>query len=571
MITRSRAPDSTASGSPQSPALLWLGGFVLFAVLYLVTCQDGPGWLDSGMLQYRVWISNFAGARGTVVAHPLYIAVGHAAHLMPGAFCWNLNALSGLAMAAALANLMCLVSELTGRRWVGLLTAGLLAICHAVWWLSTIAEVYTLTMVGLTAELWLLHRLLRQPRPIHVVALGLVSGLGLANHNFALLPLPVYGVVATGLAWQGRLSLRSLAAAAVAWIIGASPVLFLTIRLAIRTGSVEGALSSALFGIWENQVLNVGGASRYFKTNLALISLNFISVIGPLAIVGWIAMRRRLGTAEAAAFAAITVIHILFVARYSVPDQFTFALPALAMIAIAAGLGIDELARRSPRWRRAVVAACCATFILQPTAYAAAPRVLRALGISVQRERQLAFRDEARWFLVPWKHNEDSARRFAAAAFRQADPDGVILRDSAAAAALRVFQVTEGISPGVYVEHLGRLEGQPLWRQDFEAFRRDYADRPVFLVSAVKGCTPLPLLERATFHREPDEVLYRVVWPDDQAAVARGSGNSAPARDERADAVDAQQRVPRSSAEHESLGQRHLDENGEIAQSRIRR
>jgi len=341
--------------------------------------------------------------------------------------------------------------------------------------------------------------------------------------------------------------------------------------LAIRTGSVEGALSSALFGIWENQVLNVGGASRYFTANVALISLNFLSVIGPLAIIGWIAMRRRLGTAEAAAFAAITVIHILFVARYSVPDQFTFALPALAMIAIAAGLGIDELALRSPRWRRAVVAACCATFVLQPAAYAAAPRVLQALGISVQRERQRAFRDDARWFLVPWKHNEDSGRRFAAAALRQAGPEGVILRDVYASAALRVFQATEGISPGVYVESLGRLEGQPLWRQDFEAFRRDYADRPVFLVSAVKGCTPLPLLERATFHREPDEVLYRVVWPDDQAAVARGSGNSAPARDERADAVDAQQRVPRSSAEHESLGQRHLDENGEIAQSRIRR
>jgi len=407
------------------------------------------------------------------------------------------------------------------------LTAGLLAICHAVWWLSTIAEVYTLTMVGLTAELWLLHRLLRQPRPIHVVALGLVSGLGLANHNFALLPLPVYGVVATGLAWQGRLPLRSLAAAAVAWIIGASPVLFLTIRLAIRTGSVEGALSSALFGIWENQVLNVGGASRYFTANVALISLNFLSVIGPLAIIGWIAMRRRLGTAEAAAFAAITVIHILFVARYSVPDQFTFALPALAMIAIAAGLGIDELARRSPRWRRAVVAACCATFVLQPAAYATAPHVLRALGISVQRERQLAFRDEARWFLVPWKHNEDSARRFATAAFRQADPNGVIVRDSSAAAALRMFQATEGVSPGVYVEYFGRLEGRPLCKKDFDAFRRNYADRPVFVVSPAKGYTPTPVLERATFHREPDEVLYRVLWSDDPVAVAQVSGNSA--------------------------------------------
>ncbi|NLX95107.1 MAG: DUF2723 domain-containing protein [Rhodopirellula sp.] len=501
---------------------LWFGCFLAFALLYVATCQRGPGWHDSGLLQYRIWTQDYEGRLGVALAHPLHIALGQIAKLVPGAFCWATGALSGIAMAAALANLACLVAELTGRRWVGAMTSGLLAVCHAVWWISTVTEVYTLSVAGLTVELWLLRRLLQSPRPGCAVALGLISGLGLANHNFALLPLPVYATAVVVLAMRQRIPKWTPAATLAAWLVGASPVLIMTVRLAMQEGSVVSAAKSALFGVaWAHEVLNISGSSSVLKANLVLMSLNFFSAIAPLAVVGWIAMRRRMGAATAAAFAAITVIHVVFVVRYSVPDQFTFALPALTMVAVAAGLGMDDLCRRGDRWREGVIAACCATFLLQPAAYAAAPRVFRAAKIAIPAKRDMAFLDEHRWFLTPWKHDEDSAHRFAVAALAQAGPNGVVLRDTTAVFPMLVLRDVSGMYPGVAIQSFGRLEGLPSCQSDPALFRRAVADRPVFLVNTEQGTSANALRGQVTLQRGTGEVLHRVVWSERIASRGR--------------------------------------------------
>ena len=331
-------------------------------------------------------------------------------------------------MAVALANIAAVVCKLTGRTRAGLLAAAMLAVAHTTWWLATIAEVYTWSVAGLTAEIWLLVLLLRRPRWDLLAGLALVNGLGLCVHNFALLGLPVYVVAAIALAVRRRVPVWSLAAAAGAWLLGAGIYLGMTVHLAAISGSWTDAVLSALTGRYGPQVLNVAAASPQWKANAVLSAMNFTGVLLPLAVVGWVRLARHIGRPAAWALGALTVIHATFFLRYPVPDQFTFILPTLVMIAVAAGVGVSALMGISPKWRLAVSAVCLLSLAWQPGLYAVAPTLAKRMAPSMARERK-AIRDEARYWLVPWKHNERSARSFALRALLEAAPDRTALAD----------------------------------------------------------------------------------------------------------------------------------------------
>ncbi|MFW6061522.1 MAG: protein O-mannosyl-transferase family [Planctomycetota bacterium] len=517
--------DGPAAEIPSTPhrptaralARLWTAVALAGCLLYGLTAQHGVSWQDSGLFQWRILTGDYVGNLGLALAHPLYIGMGRLAAYLPlGDFAWRINVLSGLGMALALANLAGLVTWLTRRPMAGLLAAGLLAVCHTVWWLATIAEAYTWVVAGLTAELWLLAALLKRPRWPLLAALALVSGLGWTLHNFALLPLPVYLAVAVVLVVRRRLPAWSLAAAAGGYLLGAAPYLVLIAGEAGESG-LAPAIASALFGKYRGAVMNVSNPGRLFKANAALASMNFAGLLVPLAVVGWVKMRRWAGGATAAALGAIGLIELLFVVRYPVPDQFTFLLPTLTMLALGAGVGIAHLCSLSRRWRIGAVTACLISIAAQPAIYAAAPALARASGVGISRRRKLPFRDELRYWLVPWKHNEHSAERFARAALAeaQAAPDtlaGVIFASSTSAHPLRLTRELGDSSSGVVVQtDTGPL---PPYGTSPGAFRLAAGDRPLFIVAPVAGYAPDRLLEDANFHRPEGHVLYRVQWAD---------------------------------------------------------
>jgi hypothetical protein len=116
--------------------------------------------------------------------------------------------------------------------------------------------------------------------------------------------------------------------------------------------------------------------------------------------------------------------------RYSVPDQFTFLLPSLILIALAAGVGMDVLTQRSMAWRNRLLVGVSLSILTPPILYGSLPSVARRFGVTGKRERVLPYRDELRYWLAPWKHNERSAQRFASQALQEALPNGTILADN---------------------------------------------------------------------------------------------------------------------------------------------
>jgi len=488
----------------------WLLVFACFSILYGTTAQRGVSWQDSGKYQYRVWQGEYEDEGGLALAHPLYIAAGRLARLVPVAdLPTRLNWLSAVAMAVMLANLAAGVSLITSVPWTGLAIAGMLGVSHTPWWLGTVAETYPLSAAGLAGELYLLIRLMRRPHWGWLAALAGLNGLGLSVHNLAMLPLLVYVCVVVWLIRRGKLPAWSILPAGGAWLAGAGLILAMTVRQALLSGSYLAAGWSALVGIYSRDVLNVRFAGS-MKHNLCLSAINFFSFLTPLAIIGWGRLLRRVGLPLGLAIIAITVIDFAFVLRYSVPDQFMFLLPALIQVGLAAGVGLAELSAGADNRRKIffIAAGCAMSMLLQTVLVGSAPVLAKRAGITSQRARPLPFRDDVRYWLVPWKHNERSAELFALSALEQADPEGIIVADTTCLPPLLLVRQRHGRWPGVDIQF--RNQPLPLNSPAEEIFRAAKG-RPIYVVSPIEGYTPRKLLDNSQFEKLPSQVLYRVI------------------------------------------------------------
>jgi len=458
------------------------------------------------MFQWRIITGDYIGDYGLALAHPLYILIGQIFLFIPtGEMAFRLNFASGIGMSIALANIAVLAFQFTGRRWIGIATALMLSVMHTVWWLSTITEVYTWNVAFMTGELLLIVHLIRAPKWQTAVALAFLNGLNLSIHNLALLALPVYIVVLIVLVKKRRLPAWTLAASAAGFVSGSSLYIIMMISLALGKGDLWKAVSSALFGRYTSEVLNVQTSWRFLKYNAALSLLNFVNFSVPLAVIGWFGMKRCLGGFLTVALMAITVIHFGFFIRLSLPDQFTFFLPSLVMIMLAASVGISVLAEKSGKWRIGVIFACAFSVIMPPIIYAKAPKIIELAGMKVERERPRPFRDEIRYWTIPWKHNERSAEQFAEAALKQALPNGIIISDTTAYYPLVLVQQRDNTTAAEVSVKLSDINKK-------QNLQNILLNRSVFIVLPEFKFLAPDIMTRIDISRKEEDVLYSVKW-----------------------------------------------------------
>ncbi len=493
---------------------LWFATFAIFAVLYGLTCARGYAWQDSGIFQLRILTGDLRGWMGLALAHPLLIVVGHPFTWFPEAMIpWGLNAVSGLAAAVAVANLACVVDRLTGKRWIALAAAGMLGVSHTFWWLATITENYTLQAALFTAELWLLIRLWDRPSGKRLAALALVSGLGFSAHNLALLAIPVYLVAVVALVGRRKLRFRAVLRAGCVWMLGAGLMLGLIAEQAWSSGDVFGTIRDALVGGYADDVLNVGAKHNpRAMINAGLLGMNLVSFVVPLALIGWWNFARRLGGPLAAVLGAITLVDIVFVVRYPVPDQFMFCLPALVMLTIGAAVGAATLMTWNRKWKRLAVLACMLSILIPPIAQVTGAYVLRDTPFNRTRR---PFRSEVRYWLIPWKHNEHSATEFSRAAFAQAGPDGIVFADSTSYFPLVLNGMfTPDDITVIYGKHIAgdsEVVDGPIAAHDPEAFLAANGDRTLWTVNPEAVPEALKPMTTVAPKNAPADVLDPVI------------------------------------------------------------
>ena len=318
---------------------------------------------------------------------------------------------------------------------------------------------------------------------------------------------------------------------ASAWLAGASPWWLAVWGASARNGFAAG-LSEGLFGhAYSGQVLGLRSFfGPFWLPNMAIFALNFLSPLWWVAAWGCMAGARRHALKNNAAFialAALFAVHFLFFIRYPVADQATFAIPTVALLAVAGGAGVSWL---TARWRGRAKAALMVLGMAAPVVlYALAGLGLGemyARGVIPRKARELPFREEIRYWTLPWKAGERSAELFAEEVFRQFDDkerhgDSVLLADATVAETLRVTLDAKRRGMGAFSNYRAAMstESRPPPRIDdardgtpeqrLEKWLPLAREGRLYVVSPQPGYAPAEVLGRMDFVK--DGVVHRAI------------------------------------------------------------
>ncbi len=409
----------------------WLIAFGAAAILYVATAAPSLIWGDSGDAQLRLLLGHFYDRRWLSRCHVLYYMLAHALTVIGLTPAYAATLLSAIAGAVTIGNVAALIAVLTGRKMPVVCGTALLLFSHCMWHIATVAEVMTCSTALLTTELLLVTRFIGTRNAWWLVAAWFVNGLGVSMHNFALLIWPAYAVLMLCILTRRSLvSVRHLAVASAAWLVGAAPFLALFVYLARQTGDPADVLSRMLTGGYVSNVFNTSVPPRVVAKTLAYCVYSFPSPLILGVFGGAMAVWRHRERPEALFLFVAFAVYFVFAARYNVPDQHVFLLHGFLFVVVFTAVGIDRInfACRAPAARVAIIALAC----LAPLVYAVVPEVLRDRfpKVAIVPPRRIPDRDPYTWFLKPWRCSQDGPERFARRTLDALPRDAVLTIDS---------------------------------------------------------------------------------------------------------------------------------------------
>lgn len=435
MNTPTHNPLEQKTESTQQTPRTWIIWCVVFCVafiLYACTASRGIQWQDRGQNVLRIITGEYVNPLGLALSHPLYYWFGRVfVSAIPAEPAFSVTLVSAVFGGLAVANLFGCVNCATRDVRSALFAAGSLGVAHIFWQMSTVAEMYTITAALLAGELWCVAVLARGYQRRILYLLFFLNGLGLANHLFAVLMIPVWGGLTYFFVRRGEARKLDCVGVGLLWLVGASLYVVMFISEAARTGDFSATVHSALFGnYYADEVLNLSFNWRMTSTTLAFYALSFPSLVIPFAIRG--AFVRKAG-ANSLGFRSFLLaplaIHFWFVIRYHVADQHTFLVPVIVLTSVLAGLGFSAMRENRARWSKPLSILAVVLLVLTPALYAVVPDVARRADVLRNRAHHKPYRDDYVYLFAPWSVVERSADRMSREAVRLAAPDGIVIAE----------------------------------------------------------------------------------------------------------------------------------------------
>jgi hypothetical protein len=478
-------------------------------VLYIVSCAPSVLWQDSGLIQYRIWNNDIEGFHGLAISHPLFylLAIG-VKYITLGEFAHRVNLISAIAGAVAVANMFLLVRLWLGKNLPAVVAAVTFALSHTFWRHASIIETYTLWTALFLAELIMLLQYTKTKQVHYLYWLGLLSGLSIAVHMLASIPLVCYAVLIGFLLAKKEIHIRSLTIITLLWIFGALPYEYLIVKNIIQTGDLTETLSSVAFGHrWQGAVLNASLSMGMIKENFLYILLNFPTPNFLLFFIGCFGLfKMSPGRGFRNTVLALTVLFFLFAFRYTVPDRYAFFIPFYCLVSILIGLGTDILQRKkNPKVPVFLVLLFC---ILPIGAYAALPPMAEQMQLNIGTRNDVPYRDDYEYFLRPWKTGYKGAELFAEEALVLSEDNAVIYADTTTVGPLLYLQEVKGKRPDIKIVS-GTINSKDAPKFNEQTIRQLLEAGPVYVVSPRPGYCPQFVLDQYNIVRTG--ILWQVV------------------------------------------------------------
>jgi hypothetical protein len=293
--------------------------------------------------------------------------------------------------------------------------------------------------------------------------------------------------------------------------------MFLIVKNVVQTGDFWGALASAAFGSYQQDVLNTVLSARIVKENFLFVLLNFPTPNILLFFAGCFALfKLPFNRTFRNVLLGITILFFLFAFRYTVVDRYAFFIPFYCMVSVLAGVGFFLLQMRTKSRVLAYVVLLMA--LLPVPAYAAAPTFARKMGFEMGVKREIPYRDHYEYFLQPWRTAYRGAERFAHEALEEVDENAIICADNTTVYPLLLAQQVKGMRPDVsIVSRCYSSENAPAFNEDTVA---DLVVNPgVYVVSPVTGYCPRFLLDYYDFVQ--NDLLWKATGRNQIAVDSR--------------------------------------------------
>ena len=401
-------------------------GTVLFLTsfaIYLFTLAPSAMWGDSAkyVIHSATWQLSIDGGY-----HPTYAILSAAfVRLFPfGDAAVALNVLSALFGAASVVLLFRLIIAERVRPAIAGCASLAFAFSHAHWHLSVIAESYTLSVLGILATMIVVRPLLHSdatnasPTIGRFFAVGAVAGLVISNF---LLMIAYFGLLLGLFAlfarepWRHQ-PLKKIAAVVGGTVAGTSliwgPWLYY-----VQGGmlSADQATSLALNGRYASTFFWQAPAEAFRGLTLlsGLTLYQFPSPLLAFAIPGVWWMRERLGWTLW--LVGMMVGTYLFCSTYMIQRAVFVLVPVFALWTLFAAVGLDRVIARlgdaRPRRRQLCWASAVVMAIAPIPVYPAFLSGLAYAEIDPVPGRDVPYRQNAKYFLLPAKHHDDGPER----------------------------------------------------------------------------------------------------------------------------------------------------------------
>jgi hypothetical protein len=345
------------SGAGRTALAATAGGLPL--ALYAFTAAPTVYGVDSAELSTGAYLLGIVHPPGS----PAYLLIGHVFTWLPiGDVGFRLNLLSAVSAAACCLLLFHVIRQLTAQPGIALLSSLVAAVSYSLWSAAVAAEVYALQGACMLALVALALRWHRTGSRATLIGLAWLAGISLGVHLAALLLLPGLAVLVFAPTRPSGRRATPLAAAALAFLVGAAVYLYLPLRH-LAALPLDPARDywhidlASLSGFW--WMLSGGGFRRLFfavpwsAVPAGLLHVGFwlwSNFLGLGALVGGIGLLAGMRQAPAvhAGLALMAVGHLAFFVRYGAGDRDMMNLPLLLLWAIWIGVGAAAIAS----WRR---------------------------------------------------------------------------------------------------------------------------------------------------------------------------------------------------------------------------
>ena len=502
--------ESQSDGARAGAVWLWLAAFVGALALYVFTLAPGLVWQDGGEYQWTAARLTWPPAQGTVWSRPGEAVRVHPWFLVAARGLWwprfwdyayAANLCSAISMALAAANVVLIVDLMTRRRWAAVVAGLAFAVGHTIWTFAVMSEVLGWAAAFLSAEClcawaWASPAGASRRQARWLLLLLFLNGVALSNHLMAAISLAVFGVWILAEVIRRRAPWWVLPAGAGLWLVGGTLYWIVVGLEYVRTASLAETLVSATVGGFGHAAVNVSDLPALVEKSFLYVGLNYPTPLVFAALVGLVTLWRRKGGFPRV-LVVLALICFLWVARYDVPDQYSFFVPFYVAASVLIGVGVAAMRGRWGRW---VAPVAVALALLPVAVYAVLPQAAERAEF-VFFKRELPYRDPYTYFLQPWKRGDDGARRFATEVLDALPADAILLPDTTPAPPLKCLHDIEGRRPDVLIVDPYDVRFDDSLREYWPARPEDGSPPPppeafargrrIFIVSDVKGYKPL--------------------------------------------------------------------------------